>query len=269
MKGAMELSALSPVRVAAWAVAAFLALPLLVMLPISLTPHRYLSLPTDQLSLRHYASLLEDPRWLASLSDSLIVAVAAAVVAVMLGTSFAVGAWRIGGQTQRYLRPLMLSPMIVPPIVHSVAFYKGWAEIGLLDTYIGLILVHGMKGAPFVILTVGAALANLDVRTEQAARSLGAGPFRALFWVILPQVRPGIAAGATFAFFISWDEIIVALFITMRAVYTLPRRIWDGLSDNIDPAIAALGTLMILATIVLMLMNAGLASRAKRRTRTD
>src|SRR5699024_3218631 len=140
------------------------------------------------------------------------------------------------------------------------------AEIGLLDTYTGLVLVHGMKGAPFVILTVAAALANLDARTEHAARSLGAGPFKTLFWVILPQVRPGIAAGATFAFFISWDEIIVALFITMRAVYTLPRRIWDGLTDNIDPAIAALGTIMIVATIVLMLMNAGFASAGKRKS---
>src|SRR5690606_18684654 len=147
-----------------------------------------------------------------------------------------------------------------------VAFYKGWAEIGLLDTYIGLILVHGMKGAPFVILTVGAALANLDVRTEQAARSLGAGPFRALFWVILPQVRPGIAAGATFAFCIAWAAIIVARSITMRAVYTLPRRIWDGLSDHIAPATAALGALMILSTLVVMLMTAGLASRAKHKS---
>lgn len=72
-------------------------------------------------------------------------------------------------------------------------------------------------------------------------------------WIILPQIKPGLWTGGTFAFFISWDEIIVAMFITMRKVYTLPRRIWDGLDDNIDPAIAALGTLMILLTVVIML----------------
>jgi putative spermidine/putrescine transport system permease protein len=230
-----------------------LALPVLIMLPISLTPNRYLSLPEDGVSLRHYRSLWEDPRWLESIGDSLFVAVCAAALAVILGASFAIGIWRRGGMAERVLQPIMLAPMIVPPIVHSVAFYKGWAAVGLLDTYTGLILVHAMKGTPFVILTVAAALANFDPRTEQAARSLGASAWRTMAWVVLPQIKGGLLSGAIFAFFISWDEIIVALFITMRQVYTLPRRIWDGLEDNIDPAIAALGTLMIFVTVALMI----------------
>lgn len=243
-------------RLIAWAVTCFLALPVLIMLPISLTPNRYLSLPEDGLSLRHYQSLIDDPRWMSSIADSLFVATCAAALAVVLGASFAIGIWRRGGLAERVLQPIMLAPMIVPPIVHSVAFYKGWAEIGLLDTYTGLILVHAMKGTPFVILTVAAALANFDPRTEQAARSLGASAGRTMAWVVLPQIKGGLLSGAVFAFFISWDEIIVALFITMRRVYTLPRRIWDGLEDNIDPAIAALGTLMILVTVALMLLQA-------------
>lgn len=242
-------------RIIAWAVACFLALPVLIMLPISLTPNRYLSLPKDGISLRHYQSLIDDPRWMASIADSLFVATLAASLAVVLGASFAIGIWRRGGMAERVLQPIMLAPMIVPPIVHSVAFYKGWAEIGLLDTYTGLILVHAMKGTPFVILTVAAALANFDPRTEQAARSLGASARRTMAWVVLPQIKGGLLAGAVFAFFISWDEIIVAMFITMRQVYTLPRRIWDGLEDNIDPAIAALGTIMILATVALMILQ--------------
>lgn len=243
-------------KIMAWAVTCFLALPVLVMLPISLTPNRYLSLPKDGLSLRHYQSLFNDPQWLASVGDSLFVAVFAAALAVVLGTSFAVGVWRRGGMAETVLRPMMLAPMIVPPIVHSVAFYKGWAAIGLLDSYLGLILVHAMKGTPFVILTVAAALTNFDPRTEQAARSLGASATRTMAWVVLPQIKGGLLSGAVFAFFISWDEIIVALFITMRRVYTLPRRIWDGLEDNIDPAIAALGTLMIVVTVALMVIQA-------------
>ncbi len=242
-------------RIIAWAVTCFLALPVLIMLPISLTPNRYLSLPKDGISLRHYRSLIDDPRWLQSIGDSLFVATLAAALAVVIGASFAIGIWRRGGMAERVLQPIMLAPMIVPPIVHSVAFYKGWAEIGLLDTYTGLILVHAMKGTPFVILTVAAALANFDPRTEQAARSLGARASRTMAWVVLPQIKGGLLSGAVFAFFISWDEIIVALFITMRQVYTLPRRIWDGLEDNIDPAIAALGTLMILVTVGLMIVQ--------------
>ena len=176
-------------KVIAWAVTCFLALPVLIMLPISLTPNRYLSLPEDGVSLRHYRSLWEDPRWLESIGDSLFVAVCAAALAVILGASFAIGIWRRGGMAERVLQPIMLAPMIVPPIVHSVAFYKGWAAVGLLDTYTGLILVHAMKGTPFVILTVAAALANFDPRTEQAARSLGASAWRTMAWVVLPQIK--------------------------------------------------------------------------------
>jgi len=239
-------------RILAWATAAFLILPILVVIPISFTPERYLSLPSDSLSLRHYASLVNDPRWSKSIVDSLMVALGATVLAVSLGTAFAVGAWRLGVPLARRLRLLMLAPIIVPPIVHAIAFYKAWAVIGLLDSYLGLVLIHTMKGLPFVVLTVAGALANLDHKLEQAARSLGATPSQAMRWVILPQIMTGVVSGAAFAFITSWDETVVALFVTSRRVTTLPRRIWEGLADNIDPAIAAMGTLMILVTIAIV-----------------
>lgn len=256
------LSAQSPTasfslsRSVAWLAAAFLLLPVLVVIPISFTPERYLSLPTDALSFRHYASLATDGRWTKSIIDSLIVGVGAMILATALGASFAVGAWRLGVPLARKLRLLLLAPIIVPPIVHAIAFYRAWAIVGLLDTYLGLILIHAMKGVPFVALTVAGALANLDPRLEQAARSLGANPRQAMSWVIFPQIRAGILAGATFAFITSWDETIVALFVTSRAVTTLPRRIWEGLADNIDPAIAALGTLMIILTFIAVVIAA-------------
>ncbi|HLR12506.1 MAG TPA: ABC transporter permease [Burkholderiaceae bacterium] len=243
-------------RTMAWLVIAFLALPMLVMLPISVTPHRYLSLPDGEISFRHYVSLVTDPRWVQGLTDSLIIACFAAVLAVVMGTFFAIGISRRKPATQRLLQPLILAPMIVPEIVHSLAYYKAWAVAGLLDTYAGVVIVHAMRGMPFVFLTVTAALANLDSRTEQAARSLGASAWRSMWWVVLPQIRKGVAGGAVFAFFLSWDEIVVVLFITLRSIYPLPRRIWDGLQDNIDPAIAALGTVMIILTAVVMVIYA-------------
>ncbi|MGL4287484.1 MAG: ABC transporter permease [Phreatobacter sp.] len=239
-------------RILAWATAGFLILPILVVIPISFTPERYLSLPSGSLSLRHYASLVNDARWSKSIVDSLMVALGATVLAVSLGTAFAVGAWRLGVPLARRLRLLMLAPIIVPPIVHAIAFYKAWAVIGLLDSYLGLVLIHTMKGLPFVVLTVAGALANLDHKLEQAARSLGATPSQAMRWVILPQIMTGVVSGAAFAFITSWDETVVALFVTSRRVTTLPRRIWEGLADNIDPAIAAMGTLMILVTIAIV-----------------
>ena len=245
----------SPVRLLAWVCAAFLLLPVLVIIPISFTPERYLSLPTNALSLRHYASLITDGRWTKSIADSAMVALGATALATSLGASFAIGAWRLNAPIGRRLRLLVLAPLIVPPIVHAIAFYRAWAIVGLLDSYLGLVLIHAMKGLPFVVLTVAAALANVDRRLEQAARSLGATANQAMRWVVLPQIVTGVAGGATFAFITSWDETVVALFVTSRHVVTLPRRIWEGLADNIDPAIAALGTLMVLATIAVVAAN--------------
>lgn len=242
-------------RILAWATACFLILPMLVIIPISFTPERYLSMPSDGLSLRHYSSLVSDARWSKSIFDSLVVALGATLLSVSLGTAFAVGAWRLGVPLAKRLRLLMLAPLIVPPIVHAVAFYRAWAVVGLLDSYLGLILIHTMKGVPFVVLTVAGSLANLDRRLEQAARSLGCTPSQAMRWVILPQIATGIASGAAFAFVTSWDEIVVALFVTSRRVATLPRRIWEGMADNIDPAIAAMGTVMIVLTFALVVLK--------------
>jgi len=247
----------------AWMTVLFLTLPLLIVIPVSFTPQRYLSLPGSAWSLRHYRALLDDPTWLRSIRDSLIVASGSTVLAVLLGTLVAVGCWRISSRLSEFVRMLMLAPMIVPTIVHALGFYQGWVQFGLIDTYSGLILAHAMKGMPYVVISVSAALANVDLRLEQAARNLGATMLQTLRMVIVPAARPGILAGAVFAFAISWDELVVNLFITSRNVYTLPRKIWDGIQDNINPAVAAVATLMILLTVLIMV------ARTTRRTGDD
>ena len=241
-------------RIVAWMTTCFLVLEILIVIPVSLTPKRYLSMPEGDWSLRHYEVLMRCG-WLSSIGDSLLVAICYAILALAMGTLFAVGHWRLNNGVTRNLRLLLLLPMIVPPIVHAVAFYQAWSILDLLDTYLGLILVHTMKALPFVVLSVTASLVNLDPRLEQASRSLGASSRQTLFYILLPQVRPGMLAGGIFAFITSWDEIIVAIFITSRAVYTLPKRIWDGLFDNVDPAIAALGTIMIIITAIGLLIK--------------
>jgi putative spermidine/putrescine transport system permease protein len=233
----------------AWMTILFLTLPLLIVIPVSFTPERYLSLPGAHWSLRHYAELLRDPTWLSSIRDSVVVASGATALAVVLGTLVAIGCWRISSRLSELVRMLMLAPMIVPTIVHALGFYQGWVQFGLIDTYVGLILAHALKGMPYVVISVSAALANVDLRLEQAARNLGATMLETLRLVIVPAAKPGIVAGAVFAFSISWDELVVNLFITSRNVYTLPRKIWDGIQDNINPAVAAVATLLILITV--------------------
>jgi len=196
----------------AWIGLLFLLLPIFVVVPVSFTPNRYLSLPTDGWSLRHYTALLAEPMWRKSVVDSLIVGSCATVIAVVLGTICAVGCWRISSRLSEFVRFLMLAPIIVPSIVHALGFYQAWAQVGLLDTYTGLIIAHAMKGLPYVVISVSASLANFDLRLEQAARNLGATVTGALWLVVVPCIRPGILAGAVFAFITSWDELVVTMF---------------------------------------------------------
>jgi putative spermidine/putrescine transport system permease protein len=193
-----------------------------------------------------------------------VVAVGATVLAVSLGTICAIGCWRLSTRLSEAIRVLMLLPIIVPSIVHALGFYQVWVQFGIIDTYIGLILAHGMKGLPYVVIAVSAALANFDLRLEQAARNLGASVWEALWHVVLPSVRPGVLAGAVFAFITSWDELVVNLFITSRGVYTLPRKIWDGIQDNINPAVAAVATILVLVTLAGILVHLYLERRAAR-----
>ncbi|MEO1089380.1 MAG: ABC transporter permease [Pseudomonadota bacterium] len=236
----------------AWTVVLFLVLPLFVVVPVSFTDQRFLSFPQDELSLQHYWNLIADPFWRDSILRSLFVSLVSALFATVLGTLCAIGCWRLANRFGEWIRLLMLTPIIVPSVVHALAFYRAWIELGLIDTYAGVILTHTIIGLPYVVITVSAALANVDVRLEQAARSLGADMSQTVRWVLVPLVMPGILAGAIFAFIISWDEIVVLLFITSRNIYLLPKAIWDGINENVDPTVAAVATLLIAVTFLML-----------------
>jgi putative spermidine/putrescine transport system permease protein len=233
-----------------WAVLLFLMLPTLVAVPVSLTPERYISLPNGTLSLIHYRALFTDPSWTDAVLQSIGIGTAASTLAVLLGGAAAVGLWRIASRLGEVARILALAPLIVPPVVSALAFYRMFAQVGLIDTFSGVILAHTVLAAPFVLITTAASLATVDRRQEQASRSLGGSALQTLWWVVLPQARPGLLTGAVFAFLTSWDEIVVTLFVSSREVYTLPRKMWDGLNERIDPTIAAAATVLFLVTLL-------------------
>lgn len=238
----------------AWIVAGFLLAPMFISVPLSLSPERYLSMPDGVYSLRHYETVFTNDAWLSALGDSAVVGIGATLIATLVGALAAVGLWHLGGRSARVVGVLVLMPMIVPPVVTALALSRAWVNLGLFDTVFGVILAHAILGMPFVFMTVSASLEGLDPRIAQAARSLGAGPFRAAREVVVPNIKPGLLTGALFAFVISWDEIIVTLFVSSRSVYTLPRKIWADIRDNIDPAVAAVSTILIGLTVVVALI---------------
>lgn len=250
------------VAAAAWFVLGFLALPAFAVIPVSFTDTRYLALPQDHWSLEHWRDFLGNPDWIDSIWQSLWIALASTTLALVAGTLFAIGCWRLSSRLSERLRGLMILPMAVPTIVYALGVYRLYVDLDLVGTAIGVVLAHAVTGLPFVVLTVSASLSNLDPRLEQAARGLGASVRQTLRHVIVPNILPGVLSGAIFAFIHSWDELIVIIFIGGRALFTLPRRMWDGINDNLDPVIAVVATAMILFTLLVLI--AELSVRARR-----
>jgi putative spermidine/putrescine transport system permease protein len=248
-------------RAATWAVLVYLIAPALVAVPVSFTPDSFLSMPAGEWSLRHYDNLVHSGDWIESFGQSVVVAAASALLSTVFGTLAAVGLWRLSSRAGEVVRAVLLLPLIIPSIISAMAFYRGLIPLGLLDTFAGLILCHTILATPMVIITVSAALANFDPRLEQASRSLGAPMGTTLRRVILPSIRPGILAGAIFAFILSWDEVVVALFVTKFDVFTLPRRIWNGIRENTDPTVAAAAVVLIVFTLAALAVVTLLSKR--------
>lgn len=196
---------------------------------------------------------------MAAARTSLLVAMGSTVIATPLGiaAAYAIASsqWRI----MRFLRVVLLLPIIVPVIIIAAGVYFIFAEVGLLFTLPGLILANVMLSLPFVVTAVTAGLEGFDFTQERVARSLGMNRFRAFMTVTLPQVRPSVISGAVFAFIWSLDETIVALFISGGRNSTLTKQMFTSLRDEIDPTIAAVSALLtftsILAAMLVFLMN--------------
>ncbi|MCT8328207.1 ABC transporter permease [Albidovulum sediminis] len=250
-------------RYGAWLILLFLVAPALVAIPVSLTPKGFLSMPKGDYSARHFEKLFTSEEWMSSFWQSTVIGLSVAVLATALGTFCAIGLWRVASRWGEVVRAFLLLPLVVPPIISAMAFYRLMVPLGLIDTYAGLILAHTVLAAPLVLITVSASLAGFDPRLEQASRNLGASNWTTMRRVILPSIRPGVLAGAIFAFIASWDEIVVTLFLSKFSVYTLPRRMWNGIRENTDPTVAAAAVVLIAVTLIFFLIQALNARRSR------
>ena len=152
----------------------------------------------------------------------------------------------------------------LPSVVVAVGLLFAYAPVGLTNTYAGMILAHTALASPFVVVTVSATLAGFDRTLLRAAAASGAGPATTFRRVMLPLIAPGVVAGALFAFAISLDEVVVALFLAGPGQRTLPRQMFAGLNENLSLAIAAAATLLIVLSILLMATVGWLRARSER-----
>jgi putative spermidine/putrescine transport system permease protein len=240
-------------------VAIFLLLPLLAVVPISFTPSRFLTMPSGSLSLVHYRALIENPDWARSLLLSVRIGVLTSLVATCLALAFSLGIWMFQPRFSALLVGFVLLPMIVPPVVSAMTLYfllTGLSQVSNAvgyDSWIGVTLAHVVMTVPFAVVLILVALAQVDRRIDLAARGLGATVAQRAFGIILPNIRFGVLTAALLVFVLSWEEIGVTLFITSVDTITLPRLMWMGVRDNVDPAIAAISVVLIVITTLALI----------------
>ncbi|WP_054342797.1 ABC transporter permease [Neptunomonas antarctica] len=258
-------------RLTAWAVLAFLMVPILVIIPLSFNAEPYftftegmLSLDADAYSLEWYAEIFNNEKWLLAIKNSFFIGLCATIIATALGTFAAIGLSNPVMPFQRVIMAMLLSPMIVPLIITAAGMYFFYTQLGLSGTYLGVILAHAALGTPFVIITVNAALSGFDHSLMRASLGLGAPPIYTFFNVIMPLIRPGVISGALFAFVTSFDEVVVILFLAGPEQRTIPRQMFSGLREQINPTILAVAVLLVVISGLMLLTIEYIRARGER-----
>lgn len=233
---------------------AFLYLPILVLIVFSFNDSKYRG-NWEGFTFRWYHELFRDPSILSSIYTTLIVAIIASTVSVVLGTVTAIAINKLSPKRKAIMTNLSYIPMINPDIVIGISLLTLFVMLKMKLGLVTLILAHITFNVPYVIFAVLPKLQQLDPNLEEAALDLGATPFQAFWKVILPEIMPGIITGFALAFTMSLDDFIVSFFTTGSGVSTLSIKVYAMTKRGITPTINALSSLMFLAVITIMTIS--------------
>ena len=230
----------------------FLCAPIAIVVVVSFNATEFIQFPPRGWSLRWYENYFSSRQWVEPTLLSLRVATVTMLLSTVLGTAAAIGLTRGRFRGRRALEFFFVSPMVVPTIVLAIGLYLLFARFRLVGQPLALYLAHTVVATPLVIVIVSAALKTTDSAIELAARSLGAGYFGTLWHVTLPAILPSVVSGAAFAFLLSFDEVVLAIFLGGPATTTLPKRMWESVRYEIDPTLTAISTLLVIVPIVIL-----------------
>ncbi|MEM5365151.1 ABC transporter permease [Paraburkholderia azotifigens] len=247
------------------AVMLFLIVPCAIVVPMSFSNASYLEFPPRIWGTRWYHAYFSSDEWRAATSVSVRVALSSTVVAVVTGTAAAYALRAIESRWTRWMRTVLMLPMMVPLILVAIGTFFVYVRADLNNTIIGLVIAHTMLALPFVIISVNGGLETYDANQELVARSLGASRLKAFFGVTLPQIKLSIYAAIFFAFMTSFDEVVVALFISGGDNATLTRLMFEDIRDQLDPTITAISTLLISISVGSLLLLQWIGARRRGR----
>jgi putative spermidine/putrescine transport system permease protein len=222
----------------------FLLLPSLLVIPISFGSADQIQFPPSSLSTRLYVELFGSTSWMHALRQSAIVAVLTTLLSLFVSVPAAYGMVRLNFPGKQAIVALLMSPVAIPVIVTALGLYLYFSLFGLTGSTFGLVLAHTVYVSPFVIITVAAGVRKLDPTLEFAATMMGASRLTLLRHVLLPQLAASIFAGGMFALLLSFDEVVIAWFLTGPNTATLPVKMYSSIQWEISPVIAAVSTLL-------------------------
>lgn len=233
-------------------VLAYLLIPTLIVIPMSFSASQYLEFPPRKWSLRWYDAYFSSTAWMQATATSVKAGLLTALIATPFGTAAAYGLHAARFRAVGLIQVVLVAPIIVPAILVGIAVFYAYVQLKLVNSLIGIVLAHTMLAIPIVLMIVTAALKSFDMNQELVARSLGASRPQAFLLVTMPQIRFALITSAALSFLTSFDEVIVAMFVSGGENSTLTRNMFNALRDQIDPTIAAISTIMIVVTSALL-----------------
>ncbi|MFJ8235607.1 ABC transporter permease [Ureibacillus sp. NPDC094379] len=238
--------------------------PILVVIPMSFTSSSFFQFPIPGYSFEWYLKFFNNEEWVIGLLRSLFIAIFTSILSTILGIMASLAVTRLNFWGKKLFMSLMIAPMIIPVIIIGVALYHSFAPLKLTNSFVGLVLAHTVLAIPIVFVTVTASLKGMDRNLELVAMGLGSTPLGSFFKVTLPIIKPGVLSGALFAFIISFDEVVVTIFLGGANTKTLPIAMWENLRIQIDPTMAAVSSILIVITVAAFILQEVFSMRKAR-----
>jgi putative spermidine/putrescine transport system permease protein len=233
----------------------FLLAPSIIVIPVSFGSQYELSFPPRQYSLDLYRIFFSSASWMQPLFLSIRVALMTTIIATVIAVPAAYAIVRFNFAGKKLLMGLIMSPLIIPSVVFALGVYLYFSYLKLTGTTAGLVIAHTMFVLPYALVIISAGVQKLDPNLEFGAMLMGAGRFRMMMTVVLPQLYPSIGAGALFAFLISFDEVVISWFLAGPATTTLSVKMFSAIQWEISPVIAAVSTILTAISLIVCLAN--------------
>lgn len=251
-------------RIYSIGVIAFLFLPVVVVIPMSFNDAMVFEIVPSKFGVDQYVRLFSSSVWLDVFGRSLRIAFIVMILATTLGTLGALGILRMPKRYRGPVEAVFLAPQIIPSIVTAVASYFVFSWLGLIGTTTSVAIAHTVLALPFVVIVIRSRLETLDPDLALASSSLGAGPLKTFFLITTPQIAMSIGAASILAFHVSFDEVVLSLFLTGARTKTLPVKLWDSILFEVSPILPAISTVVLFLPILMLGILQGIRMISKR-----